>query len=91
MKPGLIDAPELRRAQCPLELYRAEAARDRLRALVQTGEVRLERTGKDRYGRTVGVVYIGEQDVGAALVREGHAKPWPKLTRAERPTWCGPS
>ena len=31
---GLIDAPELRSAKCPLELFRAEAAKDRLAAII---------------------------------------------------------
>ncbi|GLK78077.1 hypothetical protein GCM10008171_33310 [Methylopila jiangsuensis] len=87
---GPIDAPELRKAQCPLELYRAEAARDRLKALVAAGAVTIRRTGADRYGRTVAVVFVDGRDVGALLVREGHAKPWPTLRRADRPTWCGP-
>ena len=86
---GPIDAPELRSAKCPLELFRAEAARDRLAALLKGGEPSIIRKGADRYGRTVAVVLVDGKDVGAILVREGHAKPWPKLTKADRPEWCG--
>lgn len=85
---GPIDAPELGQAKCPLELFRAQAARERLAALMAPDDFSIDRRGKDRYGRTVGIVYSEGEDVGARLVREGHAKPWPRLTRADRPTWC---
>ncbi len=88
---GPIDAPELHSAKCPLELFRAEAARDRLRAIMGAAgdDFSIDRKSKDRYGRTVAVVYVEGEDVGGRLVREGHAKPWPGLRRATRPTWCG--
>lgn len=85
---GPIDAPELRSAKCRLELFRAEASRDRLRALMAPNDFSIDRRGKDRYGRTVAIVYSEGRDVGGLLVREGHARPWPRLTRADRPTWC---
>lgn len=85
---GPIDAPKLRSAKCPLELFRAQAARERLAALMAPDDFSIDRRGKDRYGRTVGIVYSEGEDVGARLVHEGHAKPWPRLTRADRPTWC---
>ena len=85
---GPIDAPELRKAQCPLELFRAQASRERLAQLLASGDYSVDRRGFDKYGRTVGVVYAEGEDVGAKLVREGHAKPWPGLRRATRPTWC---
>ena len=49
----------------------------------------VERRGKDKYGRTVGIVYSEGEDVGGRLVREGYAKPWPKLRAYDRPRWCG--
>ena len=85
---GPIDAPELRSAKCPLELFRAEAAKDRLAALLKGREPEIVRKGADRYGRTVAVVYVDGKDVGAQLVREGHAKPWLTLRRVDRPEWC---
>jgi micrococcal nuclease len=86
---GPIDAPELRSAKCPLELFRAEAARDRLKALMAPNDFSIDRRGADRYGRIVAVIYSQGEDVGARLMREGHAKPWPTLGRVDRPTWCG--
>ena len=85
---GPIDAPELRSAKCPLELFRAEAARDRLQALLKDREPEIQRTGTDKYGRPVVIARVDGKDVGAILVREGHAKPWPKLKRSDRPEWC---
>lgn len=86
---GPIDAPELRKAKCPLELFRAEAARDRLTELTRVyGDLAITRTGADRYGRTVAIVRVGGTDVGAILVREGHAKMWISLRSKDRPTWC---
>lgn len=88
---GPIDAPELRKARCPLELFRAQAAKERLVRLMAPGDFSIDRRGRDRYGRTVAVVYSVGEDVGARLVREGHAKPWPSLRAKDRPTWCGSS
>lgn len=85
---GPIDTPELRSAKCPLELFRAQAARERLAAILAPNDFSVDRRGRDRYGRTVAVVYSEGRDVAAVLVREGHAKPWPKLSKADRPTWC---
>lgn len=92
---GPIDAPELRSAKCPLELFRAQAARERLAAILAGADlhtdVSLDRRGLDKYRRTVAILYVDGEDVGARLVRDGFAKPWPGLRRATRPTWCGPS
>lgn len=88
---GPIDAPELRKARCPLELFRARAAKERLAAIMAPNDFSIDRRGKDRYGRTVAVIYSQGVDVGARLVREGHAKMWMSLRAKDRLTWCGPS
>lgn len=85
---GPIDAPELGKAKCPLELFRAQAARERLAQIMAPQDFSLDRRGLDKYGRTVAVVYADGEDVGAKLVAEGHAKMWMSLRRADRPTWC---
>lgn len=61
-----IDAPE--RGQP----YGA-AAKQTLSGMVQGRTVRLKREGRDRYGRTLGRVYAGRQDVNKAMVRTGAA------------------
>ncbi|GLK67633.1 thermonuclease family protein [Hansschlegelia plantiphila] len=75
---GPIDAPEMHRAKCPLELFRAQAARERLIAIMAPNDFTIERRGNSE-----------GKDVGAELVREGHARPRPKLRKADRPEWCG--
>jgi endonuclease YncB( thermonuclease family) len=54
---GPIDAPELRKAKCPLELFRAQAARERLAAIMAPNDFSVDPRGRDRYGRNVAIVY----------------------------------
>jgi endonuclease YncB( thermonuclease family) len=51
-----IYAPELREAGGP-------EAKQRLQQRIQTGDVRIDRTGHDRYGRSVGTVHVNGQRV----------------------------
>ena len=48
-------------------------ARQALAALAFGKQVRIVETDRDRYGRTVGRVYVGGMDVNAELVRQGAA------------------
>ena len=48
-------------------------ARQALAALAFGKQVRIVETDRDRYGRTVGRVYVGGRDVNAELVRQGAA------------------
>ena len=61
-----IDAPE--RAQP----YGREAT-ETARAYLQEKDLRLDIEGKDRYGRTIGTVYVGETSLGELLVGNGYA------------------
>jgi endonuclease YncB( thermonuclease family) len=61
-----IDAPELGQ---PF----GRKARQALLRRVEGREVRLEVVDHDRYDRTVGRLFVGDEDVGRALVREGTA------------------
>ena len=61
-----IDAPE----HCQPG---GEAARDALIALVLRRSVRLQVLGQDSYGRQLGRLWRGEQDVAAEMVRSGWA------------------
>jgi micrococcal nuclease len=83
-----IDAPELFSPHCAAERDSAILAAARLVALVGEGEVRVERHGRDRYGRTLAVLSVCAagrcRDIGGLLVAEGHARPW----RGHRETWC---
>ena len=80
-----IDTPEMPpKAQCASEADGALRARDRLQALVAAGEVGLDRTGTDRYGRTLAYVSVDGADAGRTLVAEGLARPW----EGRRRSWC---
>jgi endonuclease YncB( thermonuclease family) len=77
-----IDTPELS-GRCEAERRRARAARDRLVALLNARPVTIERTGTDRYGRTLARFRSRTGMVGEQLVSEGLAARWPG-----RLDWC---
>ena len=67
-----IDTPELRGKSA--EPIPAKAARDYLRGLVVDKKVRIRRITKDRYGRTVAELFVGETNVQQEMVASGHAE-----------------
>src|SRR6185436_18923455 len=78
-----IDAPDLAgsprcegeraaRSWCDDQL--ARQSRDALRAFLGSGRVELAREGKDKYGRTLAKVRVGDQDAGDHLMQLGLAK-----------------
>ena len=67
-----IDTPELRGKRAQPE--RAKAARDRLRGMVVGRTVNLRRITTDRYGRTVGELYVDGMNVQQAMVASRHAE-----------------
>lgn len=72
-----LDAPETTQAKSPREKALGEAAKTRLQELLDSGEARLEPVtdrGRDRYGRELGRLYIGGEDVADIMIREGHAR-----------------
>lgn len=82
-----IDTPELHPARCAEEERRGEAAKQRLRELLNGGEVTLHRADapdRDRYGRLLRNASVGGRDVGAALIAESLARPY----GGGRRSWC---
>lgn len=77
-----IDAPEMR-GRCQSETMRANRARDRLAELI-AGGFHIQRTGTDRYRRTLARVTVNGRDVGAVMVQEGLARRWD----GKRHPWC---
>lgn len=69
-----IDTPELGQP-------RADAARQRLAALLRSGPVTTVRRAEDVYGRIVVDVYVGGRNVARILRAEGYAKPRPRGAR----------
>lgn len=78
-----IDAPELH-GKCDAERRLAMAARRRLVDLLKDMTPLVERHGRDRYGRTLARLYIGDQDLGEVLVSESLARQW----SGRREPWC---
>lgn len=69
-----IDAPEIHgcrkgRVCVPGD---GQAAKRNLKVML-TGSVRIERVGRDRYGRTLAQVYAGQVNVACAQLRAGMA------------------
>ncbi|HYD70651.1 thermonuclease family protein [Azospirillum sp.] len=81
-----IDTPE-RRAQCPQEKQLAEAAHERLRALVADGRVTLLDVQNDKYGGRVRarVLTAAGADVAEALLTAGLAR---RYHGERRQSWC---
>lgn len=86
-----IDTPESFRPRCERELILALAAKQRLRELLNKGQVTVTPTGIDRYGRTLARLAVGGIDVGEQLIKEGHALRWspgPEAKAARLARWC---
>jgi micrococcal nuclease len=92
-----IDAPEMRGAGCQAERMAGRRASAELRRLLAGRRVevrRCEASGRcrDRYGRTLARLFVDGRDVGAAMVRTGHALPWrpgAQERAARLAHWCG--
>lgn len=70
-----LDAPELR-GRCRAETRLARGAHARMQQLVARG-VMIERRGRDRNQRTLGVVRVrGGQDVASIMILERLARPY---------------
>ncbi|WP_343228580.1 thermonuclease family protein [Sphingomonas colocasiae] len=70
-----IDAPEMGRCQQGRRCAPGDpvASRDNLRRMIARGSVRIDRVARDRYGRTIAVVYAGGLDLSCAQLKAGHA------------------
>lgn len=70
-----IDAPEMSR--CPPQRRCAPgdpiASRDNLRRITTNAKLTIERVGKDRYGRTLAVVYAGGVNLSCSQLQGRHA------------------
>jgi micrococcal nuclease len=80
-----IDAPEMGGA-CLDERQKSAAAAARLAELLSSGDIELQRQGKDFHKRTLAIVLVGGQNVGSVLIAENLARPW----KGKRENWCAP-
>lgn len=80
-----IDAPETAQT-CPRRGAGTWAcgkdATQALRKLVAGQEVSCQRRGTDKYGRVLGVCFVGGRDINAQMVREGYAWAFVKYSRS---------
>lgn len=86
-----IDAPETFDSRCTDELLLGLKTKQRLAALLRSGQVEVERQGRDRYGRTLARLSMDGRDVGETLIREGLALPWRDGAQARidrQRLWC---
>ncbi len=86
-----LDTPETWKPRCDHELDVGMQAADRLRELLDDGEIRIERVGRDRYGRTLAWVRVDGINVADVLIREGLGLEYrkgsaEKLARIQH--WC---
>ena len=87
-----IDTPETFNPSCEAERAAGLRAKERLVELIRGKDVTVSRSGRDRYGRTLGDVRADGADVGAVLVNEGFALPYEPGSRAKASRiahWCG--
>lgn len=81
-----IDTPE-KRGKCEAERAAAVRATMRLTELVTGSRLVLSDVGTDKYGgRHLARVRVGDLDLAATLIREGHARPYDGGTKTG---WCG--
>jgi micrococcal nuclease len=82
-----IDAPEVRGARCGNELSLGVKAWNYLERLLDEAPVRLEPLyRRDKYGRELARLWIGNLDVSAHMIRMGYARAYDGRTR--RKSWC---
>ncbi|WP_244301614.1 thermonuclease family protein [Stappia sp. P2PMeth1] len=82
-----IDTPEINPPRCEQERLKGEAAKHRLRELLNAGPFSLVAgtRDKDQYGRKLRTVLRDGRSIGEMLVGEGLARRWDGARR----NWCG--
>ncbi len=69
-----INAPEMKSSD-KLEREMAELSKKFLSEKILGKDILLDSTGKDKYGRWVGILYINNVPVNNMLISEGYAQP----------------
>ena len=69
-----IDAPELKQ---PF----GKASKRHLIDLISNNSLNINEKGKDKYGRTLAVLYSGDQDINAQMVIDGYAWAYDKFSK----------
>ena len=69
-----IDAPELKQTF-------GKASKRHLIDLISNKSLNINEKGKDKYGRTLAVLYNGDQDINAQMVIDGYAWAYDKFSK----------
>ncbi|RWP12916.1 MAG: thermonuclease family protein [Mesorhizobium sp.] len=82
-----IDTPELSPPRCEAERLKGEAAKRRLRELLNAGPFSLTAgwRDEDQHGRKLRTVTRDGRSIGDTMIEEGLARRWD----GERRSWCG--
>ncbi|MDP2124405.1 MAG: thermonuclease family protein [Parvibaculum sp.] len=82
-----FDTPELgHNSRCAREARDAIRARDFLKAeIARGGDIRVQRSGTDRYGRTLAQLYIDGTDVSDTMIGRGLGRSY---SGGQRDGWC---
>ena len=73
-----VDAPELKQSY-------GKKSKQFLANLIAGQIVEVEENGKDRYKRTIGIVYLGNTDINAQMVANGYAWAYRKFSKKYTP------
>ena len=80
-----IDAPETHPARCAEEARLGQAATQKLAELLRGRPLWISGLRTDRYGRSVGIVRVGGEDVADAMISAGLAR---NYDGERRQGWC---
>lgn len=74
-----FDTPEPQTNICggAFEKDLAKKASDRVVEIFNTASISINRKGKDKYGRTLAIVFADGINIGEILISEGLARKWP--------------
>lgn len=78
------DSPEMGEPKCARPAAGAVEARSALAQLLNSGEVSLDRSGHDKYGRTLARVSVDGVDITRAMINAGHGR---RYSPGQKP-WC---
>lgn len=79
-----IDAPEISQPRCSGEAQLGERAKYALQDILNSNDFSVQRTGTDRYGRTLAELKIASTTAGQMLIDRALAKRW----EGSKAKWC---
>lgn len=83
-----FDAPEIHHAKCDEERALGLRAKARMEQLTGNSEWFIEALPKrEKYGRTLARLWIGDKDAREIMIGEGLAQPY---YGRKKPSWCDP-